>query len=233
MPGRLQDKRIIVTGASRGLGRAIAEAYATEGAQLVLTATRDEHLRSALASCRDRGATAVGVELGLGDAEGARSAAAVAVAELGRVDVLVNNAGVLGTREGLSEYPLDLFREVIEVGLTGALAVIQSVVPAMSQGGAIINVSSGAAGRAGWGAYAVAKSALESVTSMLRGELADREIRVVAVNPGAMRTTMRAAAYPHEDPSTLPHPSARVEPFIAIAEGADPGPRIDAVEWAP
>lgn len=170
--------------------------------------------------------------LDLGAAEGARDSAMVAVAELGRVDVLVNNAGVLGSRAALADYPLDLFREVIEVGVTGVLAVIQAVVPAMSPGGAIINVSSGAAGRAGWGAYGIAKAGLESMTGMLRTELADAEIRAVAVNPGAVRTQMRAAAYPREDPQTLPHPSIRVEPFIAIAEGADPGVRIDAREWA-
>ena len=231
MPGRLDDKRIIVTGASRGLGRAIAEAFASEGARLVLTATRDEHLRSVLASCRDRGADATGVVLDLGDPAGARASAEIGVAELGRVDVLVNNAGALGTRDPLADYPLETFREVVEIGVSGTLAVIQAVVPAMSGGSAIINVSSGAAGRAGWGAYSVAKAALEAMTAMLRTELADREIRVVAVNPGGMRTGMRAAAYPREDPNTLPHPSARVEPFIAIAEGADPGPRINAAEW--
>jgi NAD(P)-dependent dehydrogenase (short-subunit alcohol dehydrogenase family) len=231
MPGRLDDKRIIVTGASRGLGRAIAEAFASEGARLILTATRDEHLRSVLASCRDRGADAAGVVLDLGDPAGARASAEIGVAELGRVDVLVNNAGALGTRDPLADYPLETFREVVEIGVSGTLAVIQAVVPAMSRGSAIINVSSGAAGRAGWGAYSVAKAALEAMTAMLRTELADREIRVVAVNPGGMRTGMRAAAYPREDPNTLPHPSARVEPFIAIAEGADPGPRINAAEW--
>ena len=109
---------------------------------------------------------------------------------------------------------------------------VQAVAPAMSPGGVIINVSSGAAGRAGWGAYAVAKAALEGMTNMLRAELVDRDIRVVAVNPGAVRTAMRAAAHPTEDPNTVPHPSARVEPFVAIAEGADPGSRIDAAEWS-
>ena len=232
MSGRLEDKRAIVTGASRGLGRAIAESYASEGARLVLTATHEKHLRSALGRCRDSGSTATGVALDLGDPAGARRAAQEAVVELGRVDVLVNNAGVLGTRDPLVDYPLEQFGHVLEVGVTGTLAVVQAVVPAMSPGGVIINVSSGAAGRAGWGAYAVAKAALEGMTNMLRGELADRDVRVVAVNPGGVRTAMRAAAYPDEDPNTLPHPSARVEPFVAIAEGADPGPRIDAAEWS-
>ncbi len=102
----------------------------------------------------------------------------------------------------------------------------------MADEGCIINVTSGAAGRAGWGAYAVSKLGLEGVTTMLREELADRRIRCVAVNPGPVRTEMRAAAHPGEDPATVPHPSTVVEAFIAIAAGADPGPRIDAAQWS-
>jgi NAD(P)-dependent dehydrogenase (short-subunit alcohol dehydrogenase family) len=77
----------------------------------------------------------------------------------------------------------------------------------------------------------VSKLGLEGLTTMLREELADRRIRCVAVDPGAVRTRMRAAAYPGEDPATVPHPSAVVEVFLAIAAGADPGPRIAAPEW--
>ena len=77
----------------------------------------------------------------------------------------------------------------------------------------------------------MSKLALEGVTSMLRQELADTGIRCVAVNPGPLRTTMRAAAYPQEDPATVPHPSSVLEPFVAIVAGVDPGPRINAAEW--
>ena len=101
----------------------------------------------------------------------------------------------------------------------------------MSRGGAIVNVTSGAAGRPTWGAYSISKLALDGITAMLRDELADREIRCVAINPGGARTAMRAAAYPDEDPATVPHPSSRVAPFIAIAAGADPGPHVEAAEW--
>ena len=153
------------------------------------------------------------------------------IAVLGRVDALVNNASVLGVRCALAEYPARLWREVVEVNLTGTVAFTQTLLAGIADEGSIINVTSGAAGRAGWGAYAVSKLALEGVTSMLREELADRRIRCVAVNPGPVRTQMRAAAHPQEDPATVPHPSSVVEPFLAIAAGADPGPRVDAAQW--
>jgi len=232
VPGRLDGTRIVVTGASRGLGRAIAEAAAAEGARLVLTATRRERLEAALAACRAAGAEAHGVAMDLRDGAGVDAAAAEAAAALGRVDVLVDNAGILGVRAPLAEYPIDLFEEVVDVGVAGTLRLIQRLLPAMSDGGAIINVTSGAAGRATWGAYAIAKLAIEGVTDMLREELAPRRIRCVAVNPGGIRTSMRAAAYPREDPATVPHPSAVVEPFLDIAAGADPGPRVEAQEYA-
>jgi NAD(P)-dependent dehydrogenase (short-subunit alcohol dehydrogenase family) len=147
------------------------------------------------------------------------------------VDVLVNNAGLLGVRAPLAEYPLDVWEDVIASGVTGTLRLIQAILPAMSEGGAIVNVTSGAAGRPTWGAYAIAKLALDGITDILREELAPRRIRCVAINPGGIRTRMRAAAYPNEDPATLPHPSSVVEPFIAVAAGADPGPHVEAREW--
>jgi NAD(P)-dependent dehydrogenase (short-subunit alcohol dehydrogenase family) len=231
VPGRLDGTRIVVTGASRGLGRAIAEAAAAEGARLVLTATRRERLEAALAACRALGAEAEGIGLDLRDPAAIDAAAAGAAATLGRVDVLINNAGVLGVRAPLADYPLDVFEEVLDIGVVGTLRLIQRLLPAMADGGAIVNVTSGAAGRATWGAYSIAKLALDGITAMLREELAPRGIRCVAINPGGVRTGMRAAAYPREDPATVPHPSAVVEPFLAVAAGADPGPHVEAPEY--
>lgn len=219
----------MVTGASRGLGRALAEGFAAEGARLVVTATRAEHLSSVLGALGDR---AEGVALDLRDALSTKRAAAHAVAVLARVDVLLLNAGLLGVRAPLSDYPMEVWEDVIAAGVTGNMRFIQGVLPAMSDGGAIIAVTSGAAGRAGWGAYSIAKLALDGITRMLREELAPRGIRCVAINPGGIRTRMRAAAYPGEDPATLPHPSAVVEPFVAVAAGADPGPYAEAREWS-
>jgi NAD(P)-dependent dehydrogenase (short-subunit alcohol dehydrogenase family) len=220
-----------VTGASRGVGRAVAEALAAEGARLVVTATRREHLDAVIGRVGDAGGEAHALALDLGDTAAVRVAAGEALAALGRVDVLVNNAGLLGERRPLADYPLDLWERVMAVNVTGTLALIQSVLPGMSDGAAIVNVTSGAAGRPSWGAYAVSKLALDGITGMLRQELADRAIRCVGVNPGPARTAMRARAYPDEDPATVPHPSRLVEPFIAIAAGADPGPHVEAAQW--
>jgi NAD(P)-dependent dehydrogenase (short-subunit alcohol dehydrogenase family) len=120
----------------------------------------------------------------------------------------------------------------MRVNVTHTLRLIQRILPAMADGGAIVNLTSSASGRpARWGGYGVSKAALEAVTLALRAELAPRSIRCVSVNPGPARTAMRAAAYPEEDPATVPHPSSLVGPVLAIVAGADPGPRIEAREW--
>jgi NAD(P)-dependent dehydrogenase (short-subunit alcohol dehydrogenase family) len=223
---------VLVTGASRGLGRAIAEGFAAEGARLVVTATGERQLDAVLAAVRGRGAEAHGVALDLADPASCEAAAAEALGALGRLDVLVNNASLLGDRTELAEYDMDAFDRVMAVNVGGTLRLTQAVLPGMADGGAIVNVTSGAAARATWGAYAVSKHALDGATVMLREELAPRRIRCVGVNPGGLRTAMRAAAYPDEDPATLPRPESVVPVFVAIAEGADPGPHVEARDWA-
>jgi NAD(P)-dependent dehydrogenase (short-subunit alcohol dehydrogenase family) len=199
----------------------------------VLTATDARHLDTVLAAVRARGADAHGVALDLADPASCAAAGAEALGALGRVDVLVNNASLLGERVALAEYPMDVFEDVMAVNVAGTLRLTQAVLPGVADGGAVINVTSGAAARATWGAYAVSKHALDGITLMLRDELAGRAIRCVGVNPGGLRTAMRAAAYPDEDPATLPRPESVVPVFVAIAEGADPGPSVEARDWAP
>jgi len=213
------------------VGRAVAEALAAEGGTLVLTATRLAHLDAVVEACGRLGGSAEPLELDLGDAASTEAAARAAVAALGRVDVLVNNAGLLGVRALLADYPLDLWERVMRVNVDGTLRLIQLVLPAMSEGGAIVNVTSGAAGRPSWGAYAISKLAIDGITGMLRDELEDRGLRIIAINPGGVRTAMRAAAYPGEDPETLPHPSSVTAPFVAVAAGADLGAYVEASQW--
>ncbi len=229
---RLDGLRIVVTGASRGLGRAVAEAFAGEGARLMLTATTHAHLASVTSAlARAPAGAPIARAVDLADLAACGRAADAAVAELGRIDVIVNNAAVLGPHGPLAECPLHEFEHVMRVNVLGTLAFIQGVLPAIVDGGAIINVTSNAAGRAGWGPYSLSKLAINGMTEMFREELSDRAIRCVAINPGPTRTRMRAEAHPGEDPSTVPHPRALVEPFIAIAAGADPGPLVQAAQW--
>lgn len=233
MTRELAGHRAVVTGASRGVGRAVAEALAAAGAEVVATASTVESLGAFGRRAADRGWPVHAMAADLSDPDRAADLGSRAAAALGRVDTLVNNAGVLGLRVPLAECPLDVWQRALAVNVTGLLALTQAVLPSLRDGGAIINVTSGAAGRPTWAAYAVSKLAVDGMTGMWRRELADRGIRCVAINPGPARTAMRAAAYPDEDPASVPHPSSLTAPFLAVAAGADPGPHVEAAQWSP
>lgn len=218
--------RAVVTGGSRGLGRAVVQALASGGARVAATATHVVHLA-------DLDSSVIRVPLDLADAASVESCARAVRDALGGIDLLVNNAGVLGYRGELLNAPADDVATNVETNLLGTLRLTRALVGAMGHGAAIVNVSSGAAGRPGWAGYAVSKAGLDAATHVLRHELAPRGIRVVGVNPGGLRTDMRADAYPEEDPSTLPEPSSVAPLFLAIAAGADPGEHVDAREWRP
>ncbi|MEQ9093011.1 MAG: SDR family NAD(P)-dependent oxidoreductase [Miltoncostaeaceae bacterium] len=231
MTRELAGHRAVVTGASRGVGRAVAAALASAGAEVVATATAVEHLASLRQEADASGGRLLALAADLSDAAAAADLGSRCAAALGRVDVLVNNAGVLGLRVPLAECPIEVWQRALAVNVTGLLALTQSLLPSLRDGGAIINVTSRAAGRPTWAAYAISKLAVDGMTGMWRRELADRAIRCVAINPGPARTAMRAAAYPDEDPATVPHPSSLVAPFLAVAAGADPGAHVEAAEW--
>jgi len=220
---------VVVTGASRGIGAAIAAAFAAGGADVVGTARNPA---TVIAGPRDAPGTITPVALDLGDAASA-SAAATTIGSVfhGSCDVLVNNAGVLGSRLPLAEIDLDDVERVLATNLLGTLRFTRAVLPLMARGGAIVNVTSAAAGRAHWGGYSISKAGIDAITTMLRDELAPRGIRCIGVNPGGIRTDMRADAYPEEDPDTLPAPASVVPTFLAIAAGADPGPLVEARTW--
>lgn len=178
----------LVTGANRGIGRAVAEGLAERGYRTVLTA-RDANAAAAAAAAMT--GDVVGCRL---DVRDAASIAAVA-AELDRLDVLVNNAGVLyDTWQRPSDADLEQVREALEVNLLGAWRTAQAMLPLMSAGGRIVNVSSGAGSLTDMGpgtpAYGVSKAALNALTIKLAGELRGRDILVNAVCPGWVATDM-------------------------------------------
>lgn len=227
----LVGSRVLVTGASRGYGAAIARALAAHDARLVLTATDTGHLAHVMERCVDAGAQCTAVALDLADEGSIDRAAAEVATAVPRLEGVVLNAGVLGPTGPLDRADPDAIRHAIDADFTGQVRLLQRLSPMIAQEAGVVLVTSGAAGRPGYGAYALGKAGLEALGLMLREEWADRGIRVVCVNPGPVRTDMRAEAHPGEDPATVPPPSERVDPVLAVLAGDDPGPLVQASEW--
>ena len=215
----------IITGASRGLGLALARALSAEGYRLVLDARGAADLERAVAGLRD--ATAVP-----GDVADPAHRAALVDAAGARVDLLVNNASVLGPspQPPLREYPLDVLERVYRVNVVAPLALAQLVLPRMTARGRIVNVTSDAAVEAyeGWGGYGSSKAALEQLTAILAAE--HPSLRIYAVDPGDMRTRMHQDAFPGEDISDRPEPEASVPGVRALIAGPFPSGRYRASE---
>jgi NAD(P)-dependent dehydrogenase (short-subunit alcohol dehydrogenase family) len=225
--GRLSGKVALITGGSRGIGKAIAAAYAREGARVIICGRNETDLERAVAEIRGTSGEIYGLAGDIGELNHVRRIVGAALARFGSIDVLVNNASLLGPRVPIADYPYSSWREVMRVNVDGLFLVTQEVLKGMipRRQGSIINVSSGVGrvGKARWGAYAPSKFALEGFTQMLAEEVKEAGIRVNALNPGATRTSMRAAAYPEEDPLQLPRPEAIVEAFVYLASDASIG----------
>jgi NAD(P)-dependent dehydrogenase (short-subunit alcohol dehydrogenase family) len=221
----LESKVALVTGASQGLGRALALAYAGEGASLVLNSRREEGVRPVAEEAENLGAEVLGLAADVSEGANVEGMVRAAVDRFGHVDVLVNNAGLLGSRLRIEDYPEDEWRRVIDANLTGPYLASKATIPHMREGGSIINVVSGVSveGRAEWGAYSVSKFGVEGLTQILAAELEGRDIRVNAVDPGGMRTDMRAAAYPGEDPTTRITPEENTAVFLYLASEESKG----------
>ena len=207
----------IITGASRGLGLALAKALAERGWRLVIDAREAGTLNEAAAELPDVTAIA-------GDVTDPEHREAL-VAAAGEVDLLVNNASVLGPspQPHLTDYPLETLRHVYEVNVLAPLALIQLARPAR-----VINVTSDAAVEPyeGWGGYGSAKAALDHLTAILAVEHHDR--RIYAVDPGDMNTRMHQEAFPGEDISDRPAPETSVPGLLALIEGDLPSGRYQA-----
>lgn len=217
---RLQDKVALITGGSAGLGSALARRFAEEGATVSICGRREEPIRATCAEVEALGGRCLGVVADVTDPEDVARWLSLARAELGPIDSLVNNASVLGDRVSIEDYDLDTWRAVLEVNLTGAFICAKAAVPYLRETrGSLINVSSGVGdhGRPYWGAYCVSKNGLEAMSELMAGELEEDGVRVNAVDPGSMRTDMRAAAYPDEDPLTLPQPYEVTDVFVYLA----------------
>ena len=227
------ERTALVTGASRGLGRAIAHGLAERGWNLILTARDAARLRSV----RDELATRTHVAALAGDITVAshRDALAVLARGHGGLDAVINNAGALGPspQPELLYYPLDVLSAVFEANVVGPLGVLQAVRDELKPGASVINVTSDAAVNPypGWGGYGSSKAALEQLSAVLAAENAS--VRVYWVDPGDLRTDMHQAAFPGEDISDRPLPEERVPAFIRLLEGDFPSGRYVAVSLIP
>jgi NAD(P)-dependent dehydrogenase (short-subunit alcohol dehydrogenase family) len=221
----LQGTVAVVTGASRGLGRAIALAYAREGATLALCARGASELEVVATAARNRGADVLAVPADVGDAADRERLVSLVLDRFGRVDVLVNNASALGPT------PLPLlvdiepaaFAEVVRINLEAPFRLTRAVLGGMllRGSGLVINLSSDAAvsGYPGWGAYSAAKAALDALTRVWAAELDGSGVRIVSVDPGDMDTEMHRAALPDDDPAGLARPEDVAEAFVGLALG--------------
>jgi NAD(P)-dependent dehydrogenase (short-subunit alcohol dehydrogenase family) len=234
----LLGKVALITGGSRGIGRAIASAFAQAGARVFICGRNQAVLDQALAEIRSSGGEIDGQAGDIGNADEAARIVGAALERFGAIDVLVNNASALGPRVPIAEYPFEAWNEVIRVNVNGLFYVTHEVLPVMlaRRSGAIINVTSGVGrmGKARWGAYAVSKAGLEGFTQVLADEVKEVGIRVNAVNPAGTRTQMRAAAYPGEDPMTLPTPAEIVPVFLYLASDVSAhitGKSLNAQDW--
>jgi NAD(P)-dependent dehydrogenase (short-subunit alcohol dehydrogenase family) len=221
----------LITGASRGLGLALARDLATAGWRLVLDARGADDLGRARAELA-RYAEVVALA---GDVADEAHRRALIAATDGRLDALVNNASDLGPSPlpALSEYPLDALERVLRVNALAPLRLTQLALAVLAPGGRIVNVTSDAAVEAyeGWGGYGSSKAALEQMTRILAAE--HPQLRVHAVDPGDMNTQMHQEAFPGEDISDRPPPEESVPGFIALIEGDHASGRFQASRVAP
>ena len=221
----LKDKVALITGASQGLGRALALAFAREGARVVVNARSEDTVRPVAGEVEDVGGEVLAVAADVSKGVDVERLVGESVERFGKLDVLVNNAGLLGPRVAIEDYPEGEWRRIMDANLTGPFLVSKATIPYLSDGASIINVVSGVSveGRAEWGAYSVSKFGMEGLNQILAAELAKRGVRVNAVDPGGMRTDMRATAYPEEDPQTRITPEENTAVFLYLASDESKG----------
>jgi NAD(P)-dependent dehydrogenase (short-subunit alcohol dehydrogenase family) len=222
--GLLAGRVILITGAGSGLGKALAIECARAGASVILSGRNAAKLDRVYDEIETMGAPQPAIatlDLAAATAVDYDNLAKTIDSEFGKLDGLVHAAALLGDRTPLEQYDVPTWCKVLHVNLTAPFILTQVLLPNLrkSADASVIFVSSGVVHnqRPFWGAYAVAKSGLESVRSMLSQELeGEPNIRVNSINPGRMRTAMRAAAYPAEDPNTVPTPASVSGPFLYL-----------------
>jgi NAD(P)-dependent dehydrogenase (short-subunit alcohol dehydrogenase family) len=222
------QRTALITGASRGLGLALARGLADEGWTLIIDARGEDALESARAELSER--TRVTAIPGDVSDAGHRNALAEAAREAGGLDALVNNASILGPspQPALLDYPLGVLEEVYRTNTISPLALVQMLRNELKQDARVINVTSDAAVEPyeGWGGYGSSKAALEQLSNILAAE--NPNLRIYRVDPGDMRTRMHQEAFPDEDISDRPLPEESVPGFLELITGDLPSGRYEA-----
>jgi NAD(P)-dependent dehydrogenase (short-subunit alcohol dehydrogenase family) len=218
---RLTDRIALITGASRGMGRAVALAFAGEGAHVLLLARNLKALEEVDDKIRKCGGKATLIPLDLADGKAIDALGPALYERFGRLDVLVGNAAILGRLSPLTHVPAEHWERTFAVNVTANWRLIRTLDPLLrrSESGRVIFVTSGVArsARAYWAPYSVSKAALEALARTYANETSDSAIKVNLIDPRATATRMRAEAYPGEDQATLRTPEEVAERFVALA----------------
>ena len=221
-PNVLAGRVILVTGATAGIGRAVAHDLVKHGATVVLHGRNEKLLDELYRELAALGPEPSVAQLDLELAQGPEYQALTAALETryGRLDGLLHNAGMLGNLSPIEHYDIALWQRVLHVNLTAPFILTRCLLPLLrrSADASVLFTTSGvgSAGRAYWGAYSVSKFGTEGLAQVLADELEGTAIRVNAINPGSTRTRMRARAFPAENPATLPPPESRTLPYVFL-----------------
>jgi NAD(P)-dependent dehydrogenase (short-subunit alcohol dehydrogenase family) len=223
--GILAGRVALITGASRGIGAAVAGRFAAEGAHVILLARTQGGLEEVDDRIRAAGGKATLVTLDLRDAEAIDQMGHALYQRFGRLDILVGNAGILGGLSPVGHFALKDWAEVMAVNVTANWRLIRSfdALLRQSDAGRAIFVTASVAEKPlpYWGAYAASKAALETLAKTWAAEIANTTaLKVNLIDPGAVRTRMRAQAFPGEDPASLPEPASITQAFVDLASPA-------------
>lgn len=218
----LTGRIALITGASKGIGAAVAKAYAKVGAHVILIARNTKKLEAIDDEIREAGGQATLMPLDLMRLDELDKLGPALYDRFGKLDIFVGNAGLLGTLGPLAQITNREFQHVMDTNLSANFRLIKTLDPLLqaSDNGRAMFVSTGAGvveGRAYWGTYSVSKAALESMVRVYAAETAKTNVRVNLIDPGGVRTDMRASAKPGEDPMSLPHPDDIVGTFLELA----------------
>jgi NAD(P)-dependent dehydrogenase (short-subunit alcohol dehydrogenase family) len=236
----LKGKSVLITGGSRGLGRALALNLAAKGAKVAIVARQKAELDEVVGEIKRNGGTAFGIVADVGDKESVYPIAGQAAALAGPVDILINNASTLGPvpLRLIADTDCEDFERALQVNTIGPFRLIKAVAGSMMlrQTGLVINISSDASVEAypAWGVYGASKAALDHLTRIAAAELGGAGVRFISIDPGEMNTQMHRDAMPDADPRSLQSPDAVAEQIALIIEHADSienGARLIASNW--